>query len=267
MMKRRFSLAGSTCILPKAVTALMLLLLSGTVIAQSDYCPLLQVGKAWHLNYPNMSWPDGSHDGKWMLTVEKDTVVGGEQCFKVLSWLSFRPEEEGYVILQEKDHKVWELSDKYSTGRKLLFDFTLGEGDPVTVDEGSDMTVESIDSVKVLGHVYRRVTMYRPKTVYNDEERQVWIEGVGGESALLLPLKARGAIGLDILLDSCTLGDRCLFRREDFNASSYHVSTDKIQGTEYQKRNMPAFDLQGRRLSRQPRGGLHIRNGRKVLVR
>lgn len=36
MMKRRFSLAGSTCILPKAVTALMLLLLSDTVIAQSD---------------------------------------------------------------------------------------------------------------------------------------------------------------------------------------------------------------------------------------
>lgn len=247
----------------------MLLVVSSQSFGQG-YRPMLQVGKTWHMNYPNMSWPDGSHDGKWEMTVEKDTIVGGEQCFKVLSWMSFRPDGGGYYLMQEQDRKVWWLTDTYSSGRKLLFDFTLMVGDSVTVSEGSDMTVEHVDSIEVSGEVYKRITMYRAGSGYNEEERQVWVEGIGSKSSPLLSLTAQGAVGLDIRLDSCTLGGRCVFRREDFLAPTYHANNDATSIPRINAisvTNSPKYyDLQGRRLTGRPGRGLYIRDGKKVVL-
>ena len=248
-------------------TFALLLFASLSQAFSQDYRPMLQVGKTWYLNYVNWSWPDGQHDWKIKITIEKDTVIGGEPCFKAAEHRSFMPDKDAYYFMQEKDHRILELWKSYPSGKKLLFDFTLNEGDSVTVSEGSDMTVERIDTVDVQGELFRRFTMYRPKSGYYKEERQIWVEGIGGESSPLLPLRAQGDYDRNIRLDSCTIGGRCLFRRDDLYAPSYQANTDNIQGAGYQKREMPAFDMQGRRLSTPPSHGLYIRNGRKVLVR
>lgn len=238
-------------------------------VVSQEYRPMLQVGKVWHMNWPNMSWPGGEHDGKWELTVEKDTIVEGECCFKVLSQMSFRPGEEGCFLLQEKDSKVWLLDGRHASSKKLLYDFTFNVGDPVTVSEGSGMTVERIDTIEVRSGQYRRFTLFRPKSGYCDEEHQLWVEGIGSIWGPVSPLSTQGSSGFEITLDSCTVDGICIFTASDFDApamATVIALPTTFVNTVPHKHHL-FTDLQGRPSTLPSRCGLYIRDGRKVVVR
>ena len=270
----------------------MVLTLS-SVDAQECYRPLLKDGKEWYESVdlpPIERWDKRKH-------ISGDTLINGERYYRLFeeSVVYRLHSEEGeageYVVteypdrlilhLMEQDGKVYQY--QYGT-KKLLYDFSLCTGDSLSGWEYHQSRVTCADSILTGDDTMKR--LWLTETADNaaawegmwgmswpgEEERYssedgCWVEGVGCSRGLTAPWHWTDKDNRRSSLQNCYEDGVCIFTKDDFNASSYHASTDKIQGTENQKRNMPAFDLLGRRLSRQPRNGLYIRGGRKIVVK
>ena len=180
-------------------------------------------------------------------------------CHKLYSKSS-----SSYVCYYEEGGKVYALDN----GKWIIvFDFTLEMGDPCP--NHPQMTVHSVDTINVGDNYYKRLWFG-----YSDDEGNLyWIEGVGSTrygpfnqiTEDISPMSLRWE-GLMSVYD----GQTCIFEKNDFHQPG--IDTGIRYNNDYQgslviiqEYKTVLFNLQGRRLTTEPKHGVYIRNGKKVV--
>ena len=281
----------------KKVLLFAMLLLPQLLVAQDshlDYHPFAQDSKTWETQV------GGIMENSYGNRIEGDTVINGESWKKVYNYVGF-PDfgMTYYVALRDVGQKVYAIA-KGSTRPRLLYNFSLKEGNTVKCgmegnafcclldkDEQPDtllgfplvsyLKVERIDTITYREQAYRRFTLtfldayHEP--LRNGEEaifgNVVWIEGVGSGAGPFLPwvpLPTEGCIYQD-----CELNKQYLCT--DFYGNYVPAGIGKIlrQG----KENDASYDLSGRRVANSSEfqgsnklpKGVYIQNGKKVVVK
>lgn len=152
------------------------------VLAQ-QYHPILEDGKSWHYtNYDNM----GENPYEYSYALHGDTVIDGQR------YAAYRNERgNASSLFREEGGKVYVYSLYYKKER-LLYDFTLSEGDLFNSDgNGNGLLVASVDTVRVFGSP-RKCLHLCLKWQYGNgmegidyDNPVVWVEGMGSDRGLL----------------------------------------------------------------------------------
>ena len=206
----------------KRISILFALLLAtaSVVNAQDAYHPLLKVGKVWNCYYTNFHY-----EYNMILTVEGDTIVDGDRCFKMSSKMvnqltgEVLSEGSGSLFL-EKDKKVYSrvISNVSNTWIwKLLYDFALNEGDERTLSDEQKQKVIADEQVYVMGRTFRRLKIEETLEEHDSLLRAsgYWVEGVGSSHGLLNPCNWTFDGG-SYRLVSCYEDGQCIFTSADF---------------------------------------------------
>jgi hypothetical protein len=152
------------------------------VLAQ-QYHPILEDGKSWHYtNYDNM----GENPYEYSYALHGDTIIDGQR------YAAYRNERgNASSLFREEGGKVYVYSLYYKKER-LLYDFTLSEGDLFNSDgNGNGLFVASVDTVRVFGSP-RKCLHLCLKWQYGNgmegidyDNPVVWVEGMGSDRGLL----------------------------------------------------------------------------------
>jgi hypothetical protein len=274
-----------------------MLLLPQLLAAQDshlDYRPFAQDSKTWETQV------GGIKENVYGNRIEGDTVINGESWKKVYNYVGFQ--DFGmtyYVALCDVGQKVYAIA-KGSTRPRLLYDFSLKEGNTVRcgmegnvfcclLDKGeqpdtllgfpfeSYLKVESIDTITYREQAFRRFTLTLLDAYHeplrNGEEaifgNVVWIEGVGsgaGPFSPWVPLPTEGCI-----YQGCELNKQYLCT--DFYGNYVPAGIGKIQ--HQGNVNDASYDLSGHRVSVSSASsvssvlpkGVYIQNGKKFVVK
>jgi len=256
--------------------------------AKLVYRPFAESGKVWEAQV------GGIKENLYGNQIDGDTLINGESWMKVYNYVGF-PDfgRSYYASIRDVGNKVYAIA-KGSIKPRLLYDFSLKKGDVVKCgvegnafgclldkDERPDtllgfpfvayLRVENVDTIEARGLQHRRYTLtmldaYREYLMSEDGiliGNIVWIEGVGSGAGPFSPWMALPP--RDSYLQSCELNKVCLFGYPDFYED---YATGGVSITR-SKSNDPivSYDLQGRRLTQQPRKGVYIRDGRKEVVK
>ena len=236
-------------------------------VAQTDYRPMLKEGKVWNMYYSNYS---RSYEFNICVSVLGDTIVDGEQCYKVTS--EMKDIATGNVISKggsiavflEKDRKVYERRNDIW---RLLYDFNLQPGDVKVVNDATKQEVMAIDGVEVNGDTLRRMSLKETYS-YNGDSVSVtgyWVEGVGSSFGLLSP-DSWTAMDGTFYLESCLENGECIFSVTDFGKQGININTGVTTAENAGiVSNGILFDLQGRPVQGSPKHGVYIQNGKKVM--
>ena len=256
--------------------------------SQLEYRPFAEDGKVWE------SQVGGIMENVYGNRIDGDTLIGGKTWKKVYNYV-FMPDfgTSYYAAIRDEGKKVYAIA-KGSSRPRLLYDFSLKEGNLVRCGiEGNDfgclldkdekvdtllgfpfisyLKVERIDTIMARGMLHRRFTLtlldsYREHFLEGRGEfidNVVWVESVGsgaGPFAPWMPLPPMYRI-----LQSCEVNRTCIFGYPDFydanevDAMSAPCSVIKDYNEKY--------DLPGRRLTGTPRHGVYIQDGRKRVVK
>ena len=193
----------------------MMLAMATIVIAQEGYEPMLKVGKTWE----NYMLQGGMQDVRQTYLVSGDTVVDGEQCYKMHITLSdwhtgkllmtYQPD----IVLMEKEGKVWRLNG----GQKdLWFDFSLSVGDKAPNNPA--FTVTAIDRLAVGDRNLLRITLSGTVATMSGQEAMVedyWVEGIGSTSGPWWSYEGGTDKSFGVL-QGCYEDGYCLFNGNDF---------------------------------------------------
>ena len=233
-----------------------LLVLSPSLsICQEIYRPFLEDGKVWTYHYYN------DFTGKEFykaLTIKGDTIIA-DKSYKTIADVETGRTE---YVMREEGKKVY--SKYLDWDEYVLYDFGLNVGDSFKLyddDNGTDpsarATVVSVDTI-VVGNRAFRVMDVRPNDMMGWSN--LWVEGIGGMYSLTANFLA---VGNFYNFSICQLDGETLFTWKDFGTSGIigqpQMSNKGISSNIY--------DIQGRRLMEQPRKGVYIRDGRKVVVK
>ena len=174
----------------------------------------------------------------------------------------------GTSLLRQEGARIYAATEG---GESLVYDFSLNEGDIFVIDKECDMNlrVVKVENI-ILEDTERRClwmqTCYTdPNTVSAYNVDDIWVEGLGsivfGPSAGYLDLWMTGS---GSCLNLCKQNNQILFSSEDSQQFSEIVTGVE---TVDNQRDIPCtlYDLQGRRLSREPEHGVFFRDGRKYV--
>ena len=265
-----------------------LLLLPQLLQAQEEnYRPFAQDGKRWSVQVGLIMENDYGN------RIEGDTVINGESWKKVYNYVGF-PDfgMTYYVALRDVGQKVYAIA-KGSTRPRLLYDFSLKEGNTVRcgmegnafcclLDKGeqpdtllgfpfvSYLKVERIDTITYREQAYRRFTLTFLDSYHeplrNGEEavfgNVVWIEGVGsgaGPFSPWVPLPTEGCI-----YQGCELNKEYLCT--DFYGSPEPAGIGLIRHKG--KSSDATYDFLGKGIKNgQLPKGVYIQNGKKFVIK
>ena len=217
--------------------------LSAKVMA---YKPMLVDGKRWNY-YRDDGDPARAYHWYYVLRGEKE--MGGHQC-KVLYRSQRDGQETAYAYLHEEGMRVYYVNVK--TGESLLlYDFSLQKGDTV-----NDPFYDASYVVVYVGEMNGGRLLIQLIELGEYAFNRYWIEGIGCEHDLLLPLDI--PMGNPSILLTVEEGGKTVYT----NGNATALNSVKSDG---QTDSMP-FDLQGRHINSLPAKGIYIRDGRKVLV-
>ena len=186
--------------------------------------------------------------------IKGDTVINNKSYKKLITNELTR---NYLAALRQENNRVYAVFEQ-TTQEYVLFDFGLKVGDIVKDPfEAGMMRVEQVDTVLVDGKECRRLYMW---AYYDNEETvnglvDIWVEGIGCMSGPAFTFQWT-AIGGSSLLLSCYQDNRQLVITEN-------TSGMKFAGLSAVPDKAPVYDLQGRRLNRQPAKGVYIQDGKK----
>lgn len=240
----------------KRLFLILFVLLPSLSFGQEMYGPFLEDGKVWTYHYYN------DFTGKEFykaLTIKGDTIIA-DKSYKTIADVETGITE---YVMREEGKKVY--SKYLDWDEYVLYDFGLNVGDSFKLyddDNGTDpsarATVVSVDTI-VVGNRAFRVMDVRPNDMMG--WANLWVEGVGGMHGFTSNFLS---VGNFYSFSSCQLNGETLFAWRDFGTVS-------VKGLQYVNRIFPpkvSCDLQGRRIDgQQPRKGVYIRDGRKVVVK
>ena len=220
----------------------LLLVLSLNAYCQEVYHTFLEDGKVWHYTDNDYLL---NHKRSFSLIVHGDTVIDGKLCKKI-----YQDDLSNYAFsMYEENRSVYCF---YNNKMNLLYDFNLKEGDQFNE---WNLVVESVDTIEVCGHHFRRLIL-NDHNPYN-ATRETWVEGIGGIQNIILPVYTTGNTSS---FSYCELnGDTIATKKVFANLLS------GIQLPQKRANRSTINDLQGRRVTK-PQKGIYIRNGKKVVV-
>lgn len=254
----------------KLFVLLLLAIASVTIIAQDNMPTSYFVeGRTWNYCIRDMVWEPETDlpvriDRYFSLKIEGDTVFNGVDCKKI-----YCKENDStclFAYAYEENLKIYFYflkTMKYlcspSTEWKLLFNFNLKEGELYRPEE----YISKIDTIEVKGTKYPRFWI---GLKINGEigNHSPIVYSIGGDEGLwgwniqsITGYPQYTCLGV---YD----GDKCLFEPSDYRKQAIATNIEQIPSNN--QTHPTVFDLQGRKV-KNPKKGLYIRGGRKVLVK
>ena len=232
----------------------------GAQPAPDNYRPLLEDGKTWTNLY-------SSYFTNWSyvetLAVGGDTLINDTNYRKIVDVATGQCK----MALREADRKVYACFPNRDF-EYLLYDFGHDVGETFWLQaSGRDSSlckVVAVDTLQVGGQPFRRLRVHdyievpegTPEDTWDDYAYVgIWIEGIGSTLSLSEPFGYPGNYSALVSwqIDGTTYELR--------NLAGISDVTTNGNGT-VQTANT-VYDLQGRRVTGQPRRGVYIRDGRK----
>lgn len=243
---------------------LILLLLSfiGANANAQDFLPILVEGRVWNCEYNII---DGYEIRDLTIEIKGDTVVGEHNCKKAIvsstnyygnPYSIVEPcfEENGRLYCFDPEDLDGDMGSRENyTVPCLICDFNLGVGDDAWFG-----TVHKVDTIEVHGVQRRRIFL-------DDEDYDIWVEGIGPSTDLWPSMRPRATDGHVIYLKSCyDENGNLIFSQEDFLAPA----TNGIDGVEATSAKDGAiYDLTGKAIQTPKRNEIYIKDGRKRIQR
>ena len=275
----------------KYYAILMLVFYLDNALAQ-NYRPLLEEGKQWIVAGVHADWAGspflgyGQYD---IYTLRGETTMYGQAwkqlfCYK-MDEQGNKGEESRVALLREDDGKVY-FYDTADKKGKLLMDFNATKGDMLTIEERAvsmwddtpsrtfaDTKVVNISMYNYSGTELKRLDL----TWTEDTDLQgttcefTWVEGVGEINQEPFSNGPSQSISTFVPhLADCQVNGEILYRNDTFYNYMQKTLPD-IFGTGISSPSMinvkcsMLHDLQGRRLTAEPRHGVFIKGGKKVM--
>lgn len=230
------------------------------------YQPFVVEGKKWFTQQKTTG--SGAYNN-FLYYLTGDTIIEGHHCKKLMVNINngatdnglemyYKREDNAYVLryLYEEDKKVFQYCVNRTpfiyNSQSMLYDFSMKEG-----DKQGNYTVGSVEVVDFHGVKRRVMHIYG----YGGIE-EYWVEGIGTRSPFTPGYS--GFTGGFIGLVECIENDKVVFNENDFDNLIY---TDGLELPTINNdiNNDAIYDLQGRRVTAPQKGGLYIKNGRKIL--
>jgi len=246
---------------------------------QGDYRPLVEEGKTWWMRHnapENPNWPTPFY---YSYYISGDTLIGGTSYKKlwVDNWYN-KGLTEYEMALREEGKKVF-FVPKGKDKEYVLYNFNCYVGQSVKIDSWKnpgtfdfDMDVfEELDGV--FAGMERK--MYQVRAVIPDlkdwekeseeyeQKKFWWIEGIGSERGPLTS-DGPGGLGNPHYFKRCELNGEVIF---DISWLHQYTGITDAASKDADSSHKGMYDLQGRRVGGEPKAGIYIRGGRKVVVR
>ena len=240
------------------------------VTAQENNESLVSECKIWTTRNISTTPPDHGGSTDYCETkLEGAIVVDGISLAQVHERTRF-VEEEQFGQWESHDEYIGQKGDKiylYFKSTNTMFpvmDFSLKVGD----------TFRQYDDSSQKNQIEYVVTAVSDTILYNSSApiarkcihlrsmhyEDVWIEGVGSVTTGIYGTYSVGFHGSRTSLMKCVDGNDLLYLSEDFITSVHMVEQSKLTMGIF-------YDLQGRRINGQPKAGIYIRDGKKVVVK
>ena len=257
----------------KQIFLTLLLFFPLSLMAQEEssyeYQSFVAEGKTWHVHYYTTYYTHGlsSTALDWTFYISGDTIINNQNFKKlmvtaeedVMSTFFKGMKREGdaylYGCLFEEDKKVYSYNP-YNSNYKLylLYDWGMKEGDK----QEDTYIVGSVDTIDFYGVKRRVMHIYG----YGGIEEH-WVEGIGTRCPFGPGYSTRTGAGWDLV--DCVVNNNIVFTG-DFYGWNGETNGIKDPFEQSIKRNDDIIcDLQGRCVTAPQKGGLYIKNGRKIL--
>ena len=245
---------------------------------QGDYRPLVEEGKTWWMRHnapENHNWPTPFY---YSYYISGDTLIGGTSYKKlwVDNWNN-KGLTEYETALREEGKKVF-FVPKGKNKEYVLYNFNCKE----KLIEGINSFVQptfchDMDVLKEFAGNFTGIErkMYQVRVVIPDlpdwekeskEYEQLkfwWIEGIGSEWGPLTSIWY-GGVGNPHYFKRCELNGEVIF---DISWLHQYTGIADAASKDADSSHKGMYDLQGRRVGGEPKAGIYIRDGRKVVVR
>ena len=256
---QKLSTTNTSKVMGKSVVLLLLSVCSISVYAQREWESLLQDGKVWTMEYSNVYSEQCDYSD---VVLRSDTVIDG---------IPFKS-SDGLFWIGQKDGVIYQYEEFFNLGQVCpIMDFSLNVGDEFVIyekeyDEDADTVatwvLDKLDVIAVSDTVLasstdrsQRHCVY-VKSLRNNQQQECWVEGIGSLTYGILGYRV-GWYGSSKRLFQCKQGDEVLYAAD---------TTASIRPSLKQKNSKEIFfDLQGRRINGEPKRGLYIRAGKKVI--
>lgn len=224
---------------------------------------------------------------KYNIRIDGDTIVGGKTYKKVykddisidkeLLYTSPKDAEknmEKHVhidanttalypeLLREADKKVYALkATEVDNSEYVLYDFSAAAGEMVSeLLPGERLYVNNVDTIYVNDIYYRRYNVVQDQ---NEYVKYVWVEGIGNPSYLFEPVASGINSEWSCKMTACYEDNQRIFTYNDFFVPDYTAGVSSA--IQDRKREKVIYDLQGRRLAKEPAKGIYIENNKKIF--
>ena len=236
---------------------------------QGDYRPLVEEGKIWTMRYELVVAQEYGKPVRFEeIKLEGDAVFNGKTYKKMWSreWGESENKPEQWHLrdyIREEGGKIY---NSPSIGDNLILDFSAQVGDEVFVNDAEEfvkagecqtLVVEDVTDETICG-IKRKCLKLR--YVQHPDFTETWIEGIGSLNYGIWGDRMEWG-GSRMSLDKCTQNGVVIYSAEGEAAGIN--TTVRLPWTS----DHCYYDLQGRRISGQPKAGIYIRDGRKVVVR
>ena len=238
----------------KCILVILSICLSISESICQDYLPFVVEGKIWNLENRKRKdyWPEKDYDDtatQMTCELREDVEINGRVYKKYY--------QNGQHIgnLREEGKRVYRYINNHDV---LLYDFGMQEGDAIE-NYGLEYVLAHRDEFESCGNTLHRMEVVSQEHFGYDYPKSVanyWIEGIGALEGPLAPFYADMVGGTETTLVSCYIGNKCIYRKEDYpdevvlpSAKNHTISQATL------------YDLQGRQLQQKPSRGMYIQGG------
>ena len=232
-----------------------------------EYVPFVEEGKVWNCISED-SYLYGPYLIDCIFTMHGDTLIGNHSYKKVLCQYEKcygDNEQHYYCAVREEAYQVFFVA-KDASEESLLCDFS--SPSEIKVMTHGDITFARYHATHIDGYPTKQYEFMLCAIIDGEANPSYgyggWLEGVG---SIYGGTPFDGILGgydqtitprVDLM--SCKVGEKYIFK-EGWLAQPSSV-TSSTERTAPQKE---LFDLQGRRLQGEPKHGVYIQNGKKVM--
>jgi Secretion system C-terminal sorting domain len=206
-----------------------------------NYHPLL-LNSSWEVTQYNMTTPPTA----FTIPQGRDTIIGAYVYKKF----------NNTTVLRENvaTRKVYKRSGNLDI---ILFDFSLVQGQHITLGNGADYVVDTVSYINVVGGTRKKIEL--SPSIRPPYYAEVWIEGVGNEE---LPLTARYEWGTDpAFVTRCSYQNGNIIYNQGIAlngvATNIHIFPNPAQSdfnvnyTDFQNKQIIITDILGRMQTQQ----------------
>jgi len=231
-----------------------------------EYVPFVEEGKVWNC-VSEESYYYGPFLIDCIFTMQGDTVIRSHSYKKVLCQYEKcygDNEQHYYCAVREEAHQVF-IVEKDTLEEILFYDFRSPKD--IAMMSYGDFAFARLNG-KHKYDSYTKQYVFDICAIIDGEARPgywygKWLEGVGyidGNPFDVIRFRFDQKISPKIILMSCMAGDKCVYDLDWLSQPSL-ITGELIKAKPYRG----LFDFQGRRIQGEPRHGMYIQSGKKVI--